>query len=417
MPVLLVNNRSGYLAADISTVDTGITLQTNDGDNFPLLDVGEYFYATLVSSGGTIEIVKVTARVGDVLTVEREQEGTTRSAFSAGSRIEARVTAATVYDAVDDGIAEAAASGLELDDPILNTPVIDDFTEAQHDHTDAASGGLLDHANLENIGTNTHDEIDSHIDATSAHGVTGDIVGTTDEQTLTNKTLVDPEITGSIVGIDGLLPEDVVYEDDTQTLTNKTMDGELNTFLNIPFTALVGGLDSIRIRKIFIQASEPLLADREIGSIWIWTFVRWWNGTTWVTAGTVGGDGSDPGGGGDPGGETERFAAIDPTIWTETPGGSGPWIEEQVFTASIPLGQDGAITSYVWSHVVNSATGGGTLELISGQGTATATYRMTLPGTNYSGGEIFGIITCTMTDTTGAIAASAECSMVAGIIN
>ena len=49
--------------------------------------------------------------------------------------------------------------------------------------------GNVDHNQFTDIGTNTHPQIDIHLAATAVHGVTGSIVGTTDVQTLTNKTL------------------------------------------------------------------------------------------------------------------------------------------------------------------------------------------------------------------------------------
>lgn len=70
------------------------------------------------------------------------------------------------------------------------------------------------HTVLQDIGTNTHAQIDSHIAATSAHGVTGNLVGTSDSQTLTNKSIAsaDNTITISAAGgqnIDSLLDQAV----------------------------------------------------------------------------------------------------------------------------------------------------------------------------------------------------------------
>lgn len=115
MPIKLANNASGTTATAISASDTGLALTTGDGAEFPTLGAGDYFYATLASSGGTQEIVKATARSGDSLTIVRAQEGTTAQSFAAGSRFELRVTAASVNDRADLAESEANAYALGLD--------------------------------------------------------------------------------------------------------------------------------------------------------------------------------------------------------------------------------------------------------------------------------------------------------------
>lgn len=107
MPIKLKNNATGFLATAISASDTGLVLQAGNGAAFSALSAGEYFYATLVSAGGTLEVVKVTARVGDTMTVVRAQEGSTAAGFAPGSRLEQRVTAQSVIDAVGDAAVAA----------------------------------------------------------------------------------------------------------------------------------------------------------------------------------------------------------------------------------------------------------------------------------------------------------------------
>lgn len=86
-----------------------------------------------------------------------------------------------------------------LTNKTLTAPTVGDFTNANHTHAAAGSGGQISHTALTNIGTNTHATIDTHLAATAAHGATGAVVGTTNSQTLTNKTLTSPAISDPVI--------------------------------------------------------------------------------------------------------------------------------------------------------------------------------------------------------------------------
>jgi len=101
MAVQFANNAYATLAAGVASSDTSITLTSGQGARFPSLSGSDYFYATLIDTSNNLEIVKVTARATDVLTVTRGQESTTARAFVAGDRIELRVTAAGLVDATN----------------------------------------------------------------------------------------------------------------------------------------------------------------------------------------------------------------------------------------------------------------------------------------------------------------------------
>lgn len=94
MPAKFKNNATGTLAASINSSVTSVVLSSTQGTLFPTLAAGEYFYGTLFNTSGSYEIVKVTARAGDTLTVIRGQEGTTAIGFSAGDGFAQRLTAA-----------------------------------------------------------------------------------------------------------------------------------------------------------------------------------------------------------------------------------------------------------------------------------------------------------------------------------
>jgi hypothetical protein len=100
MGVKVANNAVSTIVGAISSSDVGITVATGTGLLFPILGTGDYFYATLSSTAGVREIVKVTARTGDTMSITRAQEGTIAQSFASGSRIELRVTAASITDMI-----------------------------------------------------------------------------------------------------------------------------------------------------------------------------------------------------------------------------------------------------------------------------------------------------------------------------
>ncbi len=118
---IFVNSAGTTLAAGITSGDTSATLASGTGAQFPSPAGGQYFAATLVDSATGLlkEIVYVTSRSGDTVTMIRAQEGTTALAWLAGDIFAALITAGTLNTivesqqsqvsnyAVDSGVADA----------------------------------------------------------------------------------------------------------------------------------------------------------------------------------------------------------------------------------------------------------------------------------------------------------------------
>lgn len=98
MGVKVTNNGYATISAGITSTDTTITLDSGQGARFPTLGAGDYFFGTLVDTSNNIEIVKVTARSSDSMTVVRGQDNTTARAYAIGDRFELRPTAALFDD-------------------------------------------------------------------------------------------------------------------------------------------------------------------------------------------------------------------------------------------------------------------------------------------------------------------------------
>lgn len=92
MGIQLKNNASTTVPLAVTSTVTSLVVASGTGAEFPTLGAGDYFYATIQDVNNNFEIVKVTARADDTMTITRAQEGTLAIPFPANSRFELRVT-------------------------------------------------------------------------------------------------------------------------------------------------------------------------------------------------------------------------------------------------------------------------------------------------------------------------------------
>ena len=92
--VLFTDNTYGTISGALTASDTSISLTTGHGARFPAVATGQVLYATLLNSSNILEQIHITAHTAnsDTLTVTRGANGTTAKAWSAGDRIECRIT-------------------------------------------------------------------------------------------------------------------------------------------------------------------------------------------------------------------------------------------------------------------------------------------------------------------------------------
>jgi hypothetical protein len=156
------NNANGTLASAAAAGDTTINLTAGHGNRFPTVNASEneYFFATLIDTSGNLEVVKVTARATDSLTVVRAQDGTSAIAFSASDIIELRPTSGAL-----DRFLQVTGPQTGHNKKFINSEF---------------AGGTVNATTLQVGG----------VDAVSLSGT----------QTLTNKTLTDPVINGTMTG-------------------------------------------------------------------------------------------------------------------------------------------------------------------------------------------------------------------------
>ncbi|EQB8162421.1 TPA: SGNH/GDSL hydrolase family protein [Escherichia coli] len=99
LTLLATNNAESTLASAISATDTSLIVSAGTGAEFPDAVAGEsYFKLTITdaATGSQVEIVNVTAKAGDIFTIERAQEGTLARAWAANDMVANMMTADTL---------------------------------------------------------------------------------------------------------------------------------------------------------------------------------------------------------------------------------------------------------------------------------------------------------------------------------
>jgi hypothetical protein len=141
---LFTNNAISLLQVSISASDTTIVLQPGQGALFPLpTNPGEFFLITLESIASPLnrEIIKISGRVGDILTVHptgRAQEGTVAQVWPAiNTLVDHRITAETIRQAFLQPIAPppSGTGGYEYSPVTIFSSTSDTVADVIYSHT------------------------------------------------------------------------------------------------------------------------------------------------------------------------------------------------------------------------------------------------------------------------------------------
>ena len=109
--ILFTNFAHSQLAGSINSSATTLLLETGHGARFPNPSGGDFFYVTLENASLVREIVKVTGRSTDTLTIVRAQDNTTAASWSAGDTVALRLNAAAIEYMINEVVRRTAADG------------------------------------------------------------------------------------------------------------------------------------------------------------------------------------------------------------------------------------------------------------------------------------------------------------------
>lgn len=200
---LFANNAYSVLSAGIDGVTT--VIEVASGASFPSPTGGDHFLATLIGLDVNLnetswEIVKVTTRTANVLTVVRGQDGTAAQAWPSATRVELRVSAENLTTLRAEGSAAAPVQSVAGQIGVVTLVKgdvglgnVDNTSDAAKPVSTATQTALNEKQATLVSGTNIK-TVNSTTLMGSGNLTVGDatLVGT---ETLTNKTLTAPVLT------------------------------------------------------------------------------------------------------------------------------------------------------------------------------------------------------------------------------
>ena len=239
---------------------------------------------TLTVSGG-VGLSSV-ASATDTVTINLDNTAVTAGSYGSA-------TAVSTFTVDAQGRLTAAGTATIA----IPASAVTDFTEAAQDAVGNAVGtGLTytDGTGAISVTANTYDaygsastvagNLTTHTSATEAHGATGAVVGTTNTQTLTNKTLTSPVITGAVFNDGSIVFEGATADANETTLavTDPTADrtitlpdatgtvaltnNKLSDFAATSSSELAGVLSDETCTGALVFANTPTLVTPNIGA-------------------------------------------------------------------------------------------------------------------------------------------------------